>query len=131
MKKLLPILGVVGVVLVTCLAAGCGTEVKAYSDPDKIIEINAGTEFDIVISLDSNPTTGYSWVPAYGQDELVLVDQNYQPGENAQNGLLGAGGTEIFRFKAQKTGQTTITMSYQRPWETTAIEQKVFNVVVK
>lgn len=131
MKKLLPILGVVGVVLVTCLAAGCGAEVKAYSDPDKTIEINTGTEFDIVISLDSNPTTGYSWVPAYDQGDLVLVDQEYQPGENAQNGLLGAGGTQNFRFKAQRSGQVVITMSYQRSWETTALEQKVFNVVVK
>ena len=128
MKKLLPILGVVGVVLATCFAAGCGAEVKAYSDPDKTIEINAGTEFDIVISLDSNPTTGYSWVPAYDQDNLILVDEDFQP---VENGLLGAGGTQIFRFKALKAGQATITMSYERSWEKGAIETKIFNVEVK
>jgi inhibitor of cysteine peptidase len=131
MKKLLPIIGVLGVVIVACFAAGCSTEVAAYSDPSKTIEISSGTEFDIVISLDSNPTTGYSWFPTYDQDELVLVNEDYQPGEDAQSGLIGAGGTQIFRFKALKTGQATISMSYQRPWETGALETKVFNVEVK
>ena len=36
MKKLLSIIGVLGIILVSCLAAGCGAEVKAYSDPDKV-----------------------------------------------------------------------------------------------
>jgi inhibitor of cysteine peptidase len=130
MKKLLSIIGLLGIILVSCLAAGCGAEVKAYSDPDKAIEINAGTEFDIVISLESNPSTGYSWVAVYDQDELVLVDKIFTSHQGDEK-LVGAGGTETFRFKAQKTGQATITMSYQRPWEATALETKVFNVVVK
>ena len=128
MKKLLPILGVVVVVLATCLAAGCDTGVKAYSDPSKMIEINAGTEFDVVISLDSNPSTGYSWVAAYDQTALVLVDQEYKAGDS---NLIGAPGTQIFSFKALKSGQTSITMSYQRSWEPNPIQTKVFSVDVK
>lgn len=130
MKKLLTAMGLVGVVLVSCLAAGCGAQVQAYSDPDKTIEINAGAQFDIVISLESNPTTGYSWVPVYNQDELALVDEDYKQDENSQ-GLVGAGGTQTFRFKALKTGQATLTMAYQRAWESGALETKVFNIVVK
>jgi inhibitor of cysteine peptidase len=130
MKKLLTAMWLVGVVMVSCLVAGCGAEVKAYSDPSKPIEINAGTEFDIVISLESNPTTGYSWVPVYNQDELTLVDENYQQDDDSK-GLIGAGGTQTFRFKALKTGQATLTMAYQRAWESGALETKVFNVVVK
>ena len=130
MKKLLTAMGLVGVVLVSCLAAGCGAEVKAYSDPDQTIEVNAGTQFDVFISLESNPTTGYSWVPVYNQDELALVDEDYQQDENSQ-GLVGAGGTQTFRFKALKSGQTQITMSYQRSWEPSPIQTKVFNVDVK
>ncbi len=130
MKKLFIVMGLVGVVMVSCLASGCGAQVKAYSDPDKPIEINAGTQFDIVISLESNPTTGYSWMPVYNQDELMLVDEDYQQDESSQ-GLVGAGGTQTFRFKALKTGQATITMAYQRAWESGALETKVFNIVVK
>jgi predicted secreted protein len=45
--------------------------------------------------------------------------------------LLGAGGTELFRFKALKSGDVEITMSYKRPWETDVLDQKVFTVEVK
>ena len=131
MKKLLPLMGLVGVVLTTCLVAGCGAEVKAYSDPEQTIEVNANNQFDIVIALESNPSTGYSWEASYDQAQLELVDENYEPGQNAQQGLIGAGGTEIFRFKALKSGQTQITMSYKRSWETEVLEQKVFTVDVK
>ena len=130
MKKLLPILGVAGVVIFSCLAAGCGAGVQAYSDPGKTIDIKAGTEFDIVISLESNPSTGYSWAAVYDQDDLVLVDKNFVSYQGPEE-LVGAGGTEIFRFKAQKTGQTVITMFYQRPWESGSLETRVFNVLVK
>ena len=131
MKKLLPLIGLIGLVLTTCLVAGCGgAEVKAYSDPEQTIEINADNQFDIVIALESNPTTGYSWEASYDQTQLELVDQSYEPGENAE-GLVGAGGTDIFRFKALKSGQTQITMSYKRSWETQVLEQKIFTVDVK
>ena len=128
MKKTLAILGLVVVVLGICPVAGCGSEVKAYSDPNQTIEIKTGSQFDVVISLDSNPTTGYSWVPAYNEDLLILVDEDFQ---QEDNGLIGAGGVQTFRFKALKAGQSTITMSYQRPWETSAIEAKDFNIEVK
>jgi predicted secreted protein len=128
MKKLLPILGIVGVVTISCIAAGCGAEVKAYSNPDETIEINTGTQFDVVITLDSNPSTGYSWVAVFDEDALVLVDQNYEPGNST---LIGAPGTQTFRFKALKSGQTQITMSYQRSWETSPIQTQVFNIDVK
>jgi len=129
MKKLLPLLGLMGLVLATCLVAGCGAGVKTYSDPEQTIEINAGSQFDI--ALESNPTTGYSWEASYDQDQLELVDQSYEPGENAQQGLVGAGGTDIFRFKALKSGQTQVMMSYKRSWETEYLEQKIFTVDVK
>lgn len=128
MKKLLPLMGLIGVVLTVCLVAGCGTEVKAYSDPEQTIETNVDNKFDIV--LESNPTTGYSWEASYDQNQLKLVDKIYEEIEGPEE-LLGAGGNEIFRFKALKSGETQITMSYKRSWETEVLEQKVFTVDVK
>ena len=46
-------------------------------------------------------------------------------------GLVGAGGTELFRFKALKKGEAEITMSYKRSWETEILDQKAFTVDVK
>ena len=56
------------------------------------------------------------------------MENSYEPGEFAQQGAVGAGGTQLFRFKALKAGKTEINMVYKRPWEKEAIEQKTFTV---
>ncbi|MCJ7769256.1 MAG: protease inhibitor I42 family protein [Dehalococcoidales bacterium] len=130
MRKALPL--IMGILLTTCLVAGgCGMEVKAYTDPQDEISINTDGEFAILIALDSNPTTGYSWQASYDETMLELVEETYELGEFAGQGLLGAGGTELFRFKALKKGEVEITMVYKRPWEEEILQQKVFIVEVK
>jgi len=129
MKKLL-ILLVTMAVAVTCLAAGCTTEVKAYSDPGETIDIGADQEFVILIALESNPTTGYSWEANYDETMLELVEETYELGEYAQQGAFGAGGTELFRFRALESGEVEITMVYKRAWEEEVLDQKVFTIEV-
>jgi inhibitor of cysteine peptidase len=129
MKKFLLLF--IGVSLTTCLITGCGTEVKAYSDTEETINISANKEFIILIALESNPTTGYSWEASYDDTMLELVEETYELGEYAKQGLIGAGGTELFRFKALKSGEAEITMVYKRSWETEILDQKVFTVDVK
>ena len=77
MKKMLPLL-ITGVILASCLMSGCGSEVKAYSDPQQTIDIGADGEFVILIALDSNPSTGYSWEAEYDETKLELVDETYE-----------------------------------------------------
>ena len=110
MKKFLTLVAVVAI----SLAAGCGGGVKTYSDPGQTINIGVNQEF--VITLDSNPTTGYSWQETYDETALELVEKTYKPGEQAKQGAVGAGGTEHFQFKALKKGETEITMVYVRWW---------------
>jgi len=129
MKKLLILVTVV--VAVTCLATGCTTEVKAYSDPEETIGISPDKEFIILIALESNPTTGYSWEANYDETMLELVEETYELGEYAKLGVVGAGGTELFHFKALESGESEITMVYKRSWEELALEQKVFTIEVK
>jgi inhibitor of cysteine peptidase len=129
MKRFLVL--VTGVLLIACLFSGCGTEVKAYSNPEEKIDINASREFVVLIALDSNPSTGYSWQASYDEAMLDLVEESYELGEYAKLGLVGAGGTELFRFRALKSGETEITMVYKRSWETEVLDQKVFTVEVK
>jgi len=118
-------------VAVTCLAAGCAAEVKAYTDPGQTIGISVNQEFIILIALESNPTTGYSWQASYDETMLELVENTYEPGEYAQQGAVGAGGTELFRFRALESGESEITMVYKRPWEEEVLDQKVFTVDIK
>ena len=113
----------------TSLVAGCGGGVKTYTDSGQTI--SAGVNQEFVISLGSNPTTGYSWQESYDEAVLELVEKTYEWGEEAEQGLVGAGGVEFFRFKALKAGKTEITLVYKRTWEEGIADQKVFTVDIK
>ena len=129
MKKYLFL--VVALLLILSLPlSGCTTEVKAYSDSNQTIDIKTSKEFVILIALESNPTTGYSWQVSFNTTALELIEQTYELGEYAKEGIVGAGGTELFRFKALKSGDFQITFDYQRPWEDESVDQRIFTVEV-
>jgi inhibitor of cysteine peptidase len=123
-KKLLILMLAAAVLTV----AGCIGVTETYEDPGQTVDIGVNQQF--VIALGSNPTTGYSWQESYDQTMLELVKWNYE--EEAEEGVVGAGGIEYFRFKALKPGQTEITLTYEQPWEDGGIgETKVFTVIIK
>jgi len=119
---------VVASILAVCLIAGCGAGVKTYTDTQKTISVGVNQEF--IIALDSNPTTGYDWEESHDAAMVKLVEKKYRPDEKAA-GLVGAGGTQYFQFKALKVGKTSITFAYKRPWEEDIAEQKAFNIDIK
>ena len=125
MKKFLILVAVVAISLV----AGCVGGVKTYTDSGQTIGIGVNQEF--VIALGSNLTTGYRWQESHDETMLELVKSGYEMGEEAEQGMVGTGGIDYFRFKAVKTGETKITLIYKRPWEEQPIEQKVFIVDIK
>ena len=142
-------------ILAVCLVAGCGGGVKTYvtaidqwidayniSHIEKTIVTRVNQQFIIV--LDSNPTTGYEWEESYDEGMLKLVESKFQragrrpkgakgakPAKPPEEGLVGVGGTQYFRFKALETGKTEITFTYKRAWETDLAEQRVFSVDIK
>ena len=106
------------------LMGGCSA---AEAQTDKI-NVDVGEEF--TIDLDSNPNTGYSWQETFDTAKLELVDNSYEG--SGQEGMVGAGGTEHFTFKALQAGETTITMTYQQPWNGGGVgETRTFTVEVK
>jgi inhibitor of cysteine peptidase len=78
------------------------------------IAATVGVPFSI--TLDANPTTGYSWGLATELDTNVveLLHHSYQ---RSGGGGMGAGGTEIWTFEPLCAGFTTIVLRYRRPWE--------------
>ena len=96
----------------------------------EVINARAGENF--TISLESNPTTGYSWQLKKPLDEkfVQLVGSEYVP---SRTDLVGAGGTEKWTFRAVKKGTTRLSLKYVRPWEKDkpAVEEKTFLVRVK
>ncbi len=87
---------------------------EAEKEKNDHLSVAEGKQFSV--SLESNPTTGYHWELSNSLDENVvkLVGNAYQGPETK---LLGAGGKEIWTFKAVGKGEATIKMKYARPWE--------------
>jgi len=104
-------------------------DLPVYTGNDSSIKAQAGGNF--LIRLDSNPTTGYSWELAddYSQTVIELIESTYQAPETQRK---GAGGQELWQFKAVGTGNTLITLRYRRPWEegVPPIKTQTFEVAV-
>lgn len=71
----------------------------------------------VVISLDENPSTGYSWqffITPAKQKTITDIAENYI---NPDTSLIGAGGIKEYSFTAAQKGTLTVTGYYFRPWE--------------
>jgi inhibitor of cysteine peptidase len=100
------------------LATACSPqqqEVKASID-DNGREKQLKKGQTLVVTLEGNPTTGYSWEVAEPLDEQVLR-QASEPEFKAESEALGAGGVQVLRFEAVNAGQITLKLVYHRPWE--------------
>jgi inhibitor of cysteine peptidase len=85
------------------------------------------------ISLESNPSTGYSWFATIS-NPAVLVQmgepQYQEPPSSSGTPLLGAAGTQTFYFQAAETGTTTLTLDYKRSFETSVAPEKTVGMTV-
>jgi inhibitor of cysteine peptidase len=79
------------------------------------IEVEAGEEFSIALA--SNRTTGYRWQLVTPLDEQIVkpVGSEYVAPAASRP---GAGGEEVWTFRAVGPGKTEIALQYVRPWET-------------
>jgi len=98
-----------------------------YSNPAQKIEVPVGVAFTITVN--ANPTTGYTWEAGFDQSLLKLI-KRYTP---SQTGMIGAGGTESFQFEGMKKGDTQIYLNYKRSFEPNnpGLETKTFHVIIK
>ena len=69
----------------------------------------------VSITLDSNPTTGFSWQVTQSE-ELFSVEMEYVEDDHAE-GMIGVGGKETITLTPLKAGKTDVTLTYARPWE--------------
>jgi inhibitor of cysteine peptidase len=90
-------------------------------------EVQVGGQ--IIIELDGNPSTGYTWE---AKDlDATLFKQVGDPIFSSSNpGLVGSAGTLTLTFNALKAGVSQLTMIYHRPWETGVDPIQTFTVKV-
>lgn len=99
----------------------------SFADQTKVITVQAGQNF--TITLEANATTGYRWQLAKPLDESLirLVSSEYLPDKTE---LVGAGGKQIWVFKALNAGKTAVSFKYVRPWEKNIQPEKEESFVV-
>jgi inhibitor of cysteine peptidase len=130
----------VGVLVLSLVAAACGDDDDDSVAPDEVqltkadngktvAVTNGGT---LIVALASNPSTGYSW--AVVADEPTNLELEGEPAyvpPGSTTPVVGAAGTEVFTFKAIKTGTAKLSMAYARSFETGVEPEETFEVTVK
>ncbi|MDD5191221.1 MAG: protease inhibitor I42 family protein [Dehalococcoidales bacterium] len=140
MKKIFTIL-VLPLLLVSFISSGCKSEtntpasVAPLDDGTKSVTLAiTGADFEttpnlvktievvypgsVIVSLDSNQTTGFSWTATPGNSNPEVISQfehNYVAPENT--GIVGAAGKEVWTLKPLKQGSAVLTFEYSQPWE--------------
>jgi predicted secreted protein len=90
------------------------------------ITVNKSKEF--TISLESNPTTGYQWIPIFNSSIINLISHNFQPSTTK---LIGSSVKEIFKFKAINYGTQSLKMIYKRSWEKEPSKERLFVINIR
>lgn len=80
------------------------------------VTVQIGEEF--FIALQSNPSTGYSWTQQTGDGSVLAYEGNVR--QNPSTATPGAPGQQIFIYHANRTGTSTLTFQYSRPFEPNA-----------
>ncbi len=111
--------------LLALAAAGCGPQTAAptngselhLSAADNGRTVPMKVHDRLVIELEANPSTGFSWEPVQ-VDAAVLKQVGETEFQSASSTpLAGQGGTQILRFEVTGPGSTSLELVYHRPWE--------------
>jgi inhibitor of cysteine peptidase len=108
------------------VGAGGATVVTEQTHGDVSLKVGAVLE----VRLEANHTTGYSWVFAPAVNPVLMRQGKAVYQEHVAGGTVGAGGVEVWRFKAVKAGKQGLQFEYRRPWEKGSPPAKVVTFAV-
>jgi inhibitor of cysteine peptidase len=120
-----------GLFLLLLSLAGCKTGagsplVLSEKDAGRTIDLNKGDT--LVVALDGNMTTGYTW-EMLPQDPAIL--QQVGAAEvTPDSTALGSGGKIALKFEAVQTGQAPLKLVYRRSFEKDVAPLNTFEVNV-
>jgi inhibitor of cysteine peptidase len=121
--------------LVACSSPPKEASVEVSID-DFMSQKNIGQQVEVPVggslkvTLGSNRTTGFQWELTGIADPAVLQQDGESEYLSPAGSVVGAGGREVWHFKALKSGTTTISMSYNRPWEGGEKGEWTYNLTV-
>jgi inhibitor of cysteine peptidase len=127
MKKELTMAVLLSLLLAGAAACAPSSKEVKVSASDNGREIELGKGHILVISLEGNPTTGYTGEVEKPLDENILR-QVGEPEFKPESDLVGAPGVQTLRFEAVNAGQMTLNLVYHRPWEEDVEPEETFSL---
>jgi inhibitor of cysteine peptidase len=81
----------------------------------------------LVITLEGNPSTGYTW-ETKDLDPTMFMQVGETQFTSSNPNLVGSGGTQTLNIQILKTGTSTLELVYHRPFEKDAVPVKTFSI---
>lgn len=70
----------------------------------------------LIISLETNPTTGFDWQYEFANGSSLKLEDAKEEVNN-KDGMVGAPILRHYTFSAEKQGDVTLKFTYKRNWE--------------
>ena len=117
-------------IAVIFIFAGCNTpqEILYLVNDNNGQEVEVSLKEEIEISLDANPTTGYTW--SISEIDTNFTKQISEVQYKANSNLIGSPGKQTFRFQTIASGKTALKLIYHRPWEKEVIPSDTFFIKI-
>ena len=85
-------------------------------DNGKTVKVAVGGT--VTLTLEANPTTGFSWTGVDKADKDILkLERNDYKEKDHPAGMVGVGGRDTIVYRALKKGKAKIDLTYMQPWE--------------
>lgn len=125
-RKLFALAAVAGALATAPAVMAQNVETLTMANNGQVINLSNGQVIEV--RLPANPTTGYTWSVHHRDWNLIPLGHWY---ESSAPGTMGAGGTQVFRFRTNANFRHDLTFFYERPWETSRPPAKVYDVLLQ
>jgi inhibitor of cysteine peptidase len=112
------------------LFAACGDDGGATVElgaADSLLEVSLDVGDQLDVSLEANPTTGYSWELGPLPEGLELVSSEF---EESGGSLVGAPGMQLFVFDVVGPGSGVLRFEYVRVFDDPVVAEQIVEYVL-
>lgn len=122
---------IVGLFVATLSLMASAETMKSHLSKPIVVKASSP---EVVFSLPSNPSTGYSWFLSSFNSNLVMPMK--RTFEKSKKNIAGAPGVSTWMFRVHRQAFsvptiTKITMIYARPWDMSHAKTKVITIVTQ
>jgi inhibitor of cysteine peptidase len=120
----------IALVAAAALLAACGDDGAATVEldaTDSLSDVSLDVGDQLEVSLESNPTTGYSWELGPLPEGLELASSEF---EEPSGSLVGAPGTQLFVFDTVGAGSGILRFEYVRVFDDPVVAETIVEYVL-